>query len=262
VPFNVACGGFDLPTGAIPREYIRLQDNFQEVRGIPPATGQAIFNPYAQLVHAAPNGTPPVPYGLDAATYAYSIDDQSSFLSQPGVGLIFAVGGKDGLPNPHKHIFPPPLDPEHDIQVILGPPNPQNRPAWQAYALCPEDPNTAPNITFPNPPTDDAGGQLFSVPTENKKIWREPCYLTISDVANKIYQIKVIKNLKWPEFNNVLPIQPKFDHSVMTCTKPTINGYTSVPADPNNPNTWCGGTIEVSIQEAPRFELSTRPPNE
>ena len=55
--------------------------------------GQAIFNPYAQLVHAAP---PCVSFGLDSATYAYSIDDQSSFLSQPGVGLIFAVGGGGG----------------------------------------------------------------------------------------------------------------------------------------------------------------------
>jgi len=266
VPFNVACGGFDLPTGKIPREYIRLQDNFQAVRDLSPAEGQTIFNPYAQLVHAAPNGTPPVPYGLDAATYAYSIDDQSSFLSQPGVGLIFAVGGKDGLPNPHKHIFPPPLDPEHDIQVILGPPNPQKRPKWQYYALCPHDqngvptPNAVPTTTFPDPPTDPDGGQRFSVPTDNPNIWSNPCYLTISDWANKVYQIKVEKKLPWPQFNNVLPIQPKFDHSVMTCTKPDING--SVPADPNDPNTWCGGTIGVSIPEAPRFELSTRPPNE
>ena len=78
VPFSVACGGIDLPTGTIPQEYIRLQDNFQEERGVPPAMGQAIFNPYAQLVHAAP---PCVSFGLDSATYAYSIDDQSSFLS-------------------------------------------------------------------------------------------------------------------------------------------------------------------------------------
>jgi hypothetical protein len=88
VPFNVACGGIDLSVGTIPREYIRLQDNFQEQRGVPPAEGQAIFNPYAQLIHASPRGTrvplsPPVPFGLDAAAYAYSIDDQSSFLSQP-----------------------------------------------------------------------------------------------------------------------------------------------------------------------------------
>ena len=159
VPFqSFGCALTELPVGMIPREYIRLEDNFQEVRGLSPAKGQQIFNPYAQLVHAAPNGKPPVPYGLDAATYAYSIDDQSSFLSQPGVGLIFAVGGEDGLPNPHKHIFPPPLDPENDIQVILGPPDPQNRPAWQAYALCPEDPNAVPTITFPTRrpiPTED-----------------------------------------------------------------------------------------------------------
>lgn len=266
VPFNVACGGIDLPVGMVPREYIMLQDNFQEVRGLSPAEGQQIFNPYAQLVHAAPNGTPPVPYGLDAATYAYSIDDQSSFLSQPGVGLIFAVGGKEGLPNPHKHIFPPPLDPEHDIQVILGPPDPQDRPAWQAYALCPKDPNAIPTTTFPNPPTDPDGGQRFSVPTDNPKIWRKPCYLTISDAANKVYQIEVTKKLPWPAFNNVTN-NGGFDHMVMTCPTPNITGYTSVPANPNDPNTWCGAINEVSNpigmpMNAQRFELDTRPPNQ
>ena len=174
-PFNVACGGIDLPTGKIPREYIRLQDNFQEERGVPPAMGQAIFNPYAQLVHAAP---PSVSFGLDSATYAYSIDDQSSFLSQPGVGLIFAVGGGVGLRNPTKYIFPPPYDPEHDILLVLGPPDPQMRPPWQAYALCPADPNAVPTIKFPQPSTDPGGGQRFSVPTDNPKIWRKPCYLT------------------------------------------------------------------------------------
>jgi hypothetical protein len=225
VPFQSSgCALTELPVGMIPREYIRLQDNFQEVRGIPPAMGQAIFNPYAQLVHAAPNGTPPVPYGLDAATYAYSIDDQSSFLSQPGVGLIFAVGGEVGLPNPTKHIFPPPLDPEHDIQVVLGPPNPQMRPAWQAYALCPADPNAIPTILFPNPSTDADGGQRFSVPTDNPKIWRKPCYLTISDAANKVYQIEVTKTLPWPPLNNVMN-NGGFDHNVMTCPTPNLRTF-------------------------------------
>jgi hypothetical protein len=263
VPFqSIGCALTELPTGTIPREYIRLQDNFQEERGLPPATGQAIFNPYAQLVHAAP---PSVSFGLDAAAYAYSIDDQSSFLSEPGVGLIFAVGGEVGLPDPHKHIFPPPLDPEHDIQVILGAPNLVMRPAWQAYALCPADPNAVPTITFPNPPTDPNGGQRFSVPTDNPKIWRKPCYLTISDAANRVYQIEVTKKLPWPAFNNVTN-NGGFDHMVMTCPTPNVPGYTNVPGNPNDPNNWCGATNEVANPMATptnalRFELDTRPPN-
>jgi hypothetical protein len=266
VPFqSLGCPLTELPVGMIPREYIRLEDNFQEVRGLSPAEGQQIFNPYAQLVHAAPNGTPPVPYGLDAATYAYSIDDQSSFLSQPGVGLIFAVGGKNGLPNPHKHIFPPPLDPEHDIQVILAGGSNIGLPAWSMYAIC-ADPSAPPNIAFPNPPTEPNGGQRFSVPTDNPKFWHLPCYLTISDTANRVYQIEILKRLPWPVFNNEPPFQPKFDHTVMTCPTPNIKGYKSVPADPNNPNTWCGGTLEVSNPigtptNAQRFELDTRAPN-
>jgi hypothetical protein len=272
VPFNVACGGIDLPTGMIPREYIRLEDNFQEQRGVPPAMGQAIFNPYAQLIHASPRGTvvplsPPVPFGLDAAAYAYSIDDQSSFLSEAGVGLIFAVGGETGLPNPAKHIFPPPLDPEHDIQVVLGPPRAPNldRPAWQSYAICPANPNAAPTISFPNPSTDPDGGQRFNVPTNDRKIWREPCYLTISDFANKVYQIKITKTLPWPPFNNVAN-NGSFDHNVMTCPTPHVPGYTNVEGNPNDKNNWCGAANEVSNPvgtptNAQRFELDMRPPN-
>jgi hypothetical protein len=262
VPFNVACGGIDLPTGTIPREYIRLQDNFQEERGVSPAMGQAIFNPYAQLVHAAP---PSVSFGLDAATYAYSIDDQSSFLSQPGVGLIFTVGGVVGLPNPTKYIFPPPYDPEHDILVVLAAPDPQKRFAWKSYAIC-ADPTFVPNIAFPTPSTDPDGGQRFSVPTDNPKIWHNPCFLTILDADNRVYQIEVTKTLPWPPFNNVTN-NGGFDHNVMTCLTSTLpSPYKNQPGNPNDPNTWCGGTTEVSNPigtpgNAQRFELDTPPPN-
>jgi hypothetical protein len=67
----------------------------------------------------------------------------------------------------------------------------------------------------------------------------------------------VIKKLKWPDFNGV-----GFDHNVMTCPTPNVPGYINVPGNPNDPNNWCGATSEVSDQKAPRFELSTRPPNE
>jgi hypothetical protein len=268
VPFNVSCGGIDLPTGMIPREYIRLEDNFQLQRGVPPAMGQAIFNPYAQLIHASPGGTPvspPVPFGLDAAAYAYSIDDQSSFLSEAGVGLIFAVGGEVGLPNPAKHIFPPPLDPEHDIQVVLGAPNLLKRYAWQTYVLCPANPNAVPTTTFPNPPTDPNGGQRFNVPTNDPTIWRDPCYLNIADAGNRVYQIKITRKLPWPPLNNVTN-NGGFDPNVMTCPTPNVPRYTNVPGNPVDKNNWCGAANEVSNPigtptNAQRFELDMRPPN-
>jgi hypothetical protein len=279
VPFNVACDGIDLMTGAIPREYIKLSDNFQSVRGVPAATGKKIFNPYAQLIHGAPHGTPKVPFGLDAAAYAYSIDDQSSFLSKPGVGLIFAVGGKKGLPNPDQFIFPPPLDPAHDIQVILGGPI-GTAPGWVAYDLC-VDPTVAavPGRSFTIPsPTDENGGQRFSVPTDIPAIWHVPCYLTILDSANKIYQIEVLKTLgdpppPWTQFNS-----PKneggFDLTVMACPTPKVPAnYTAVmgtqtttpPIDRNN---WCGATNEVAqpFDMPPNnplgFLLNLRSPNQ
>jgi hypothetical protein len=262
VPFNVSCGGIDLPIGTIPMQYIRLSDNFQMVRGTPPAMGQAIFNPYAQLIHGAPDGTPKVHFGLDAAAYAYSIDDGSSFLSKPGVGLIFAVGGEMGLPNPTQFIFPPPLDPTTDIQVILGATTPLNRPAWVAYDLCVDQtlPPAAPSRAFMVPsPTDADGGQRFYVPTDVPTIWRDPCYLTISDAANKVYQIEVLKTLPWTEFNP-LGNGTGFDLTVMACPTPKVPpNYTAVmgtqtttpPIDRNN---WCGAANEIA-NPALRFEL-------
>jgi hypothetical protein len=275
VPFNVTCGGIDLPTGQIPMQYIRLSDNFQMVRGTPPAMGQAIFNPYAQLIHGSPTGTPPVSFGLDAAAYAYSIDDGSSFLSKPGVGLIFAIGGKVGLPNPAQFIFPPPLDPMTDIQVILGATTLQNRPTWIAYSLCVDQtlPPAAPSILFMQPsPTDPDGIQRFSIPTDEPRILKSPCYVTISDAANKVYQFEVTRDLPWPAFNNI-ENKGGFQIGIMACPTPKVPAnYTPVagtqtttpPIDRNN---WCGGTNEVSNPigtptNAQRFELDTPPSNQ
>jgi len=234
VPFNVVCGGIELPTGPTPREYIMLSDNFQKIRGTPAAEGEKIFNRYAQLIHGAPDGTPKVHFGLDAAAYAYSIDDQSSFLSKPGVGLIFAVGKEVGLPNPDQFIFPTPLDPAHDIQVILGGPI-GTAPGWVAYDLC-VDPTVAavPGRSFTIPsPTDADGGQRFSVPTDIPAIWHVPCYLTILDSANKIYQIEVLQTLDkklntWAQFNSP-ENNGGFDLSVMACPTPKVPAnYTAV----------------------------------
>src|SRR6516162_3788013 len=140
------------------------------------------------------------------------------------------------------------------------------RPPWQAYALCPADPNAVPTIKFPQPSTDPDGGQRFSVPTDNPKIWRKPYYLTISDVDNKVYQIEVTKTLPWPPFNT-MGMGTGFDHMVMTCPTPNVPGYTNVPGNPNDQNNWCGAINQVSNPigtptNAQRFELDTRPPDE
>lgn len=274
VPFNVSCANADLPTGELPRQYIRLEDNFAQIRGEGPFSGEKLFNPYAYLVHGSPDGTknplsPPVSFGLNAATYAYSIDDQSSFLSYGGIGLIFDVGGSTALPNKTRHIFPPPVDPNTDIQLILAPSVPQKRPAWSLYSLCAPTANSVPRTAFTNAQKTDAnGGYQINIPTDVPEIWKTPCYVTIVDAANQFYVIEIDKTLPWPDFNNQSN-KGGFDHSVIACPKPQIGPpYKAVPADANNPNTWCGALGEVANkvnnppQHPTQFSLSTRPPEQ
>jgi hypothetical protein len=91
-PDSAKCTGGDLKDtlGAIlsyPKlveTYCSLQYNY-----LTGATGEEIFNPYTQLIHKT----------LASTAYAFSIDDGVSFKHAEGTGVVFAVGGPNGLPN-------------------------------------------------------------------------------------------------------------------------------------------------------------------
>src|SRR5262249_47704973 len=111
VEFNVKCGNKALPVAAdLPPashsilDYIAMQYNYEDY----PAAPERWFSAYTRLVHASEADG-----GLDAAAYAFSIDDQASFLSNDGLevpgGLILAVGGPKGLVNGVRHAPPVPL---------------------------------------------------------------------------------------------------------------------------------------------------------
>src|SRR5262249_16135552 len=77
--------------GMAPVYYMQLQYNYE-----PPfnASGVQQFNAYTRFIHSKTQDG-----NLDAAAYAFSIDDHESFQNHSGYGLIFAVGGGKGLPN-------------------------------------------------------------------------------------------------------------------------------------------------------------------
>jgi hypothetical protein len=64
------------------------------------------FNPYVQLLHS--------PKYLNMGVYAFSIDDAVGFQQHKGEGLIYAVGGTNGLQNTHE------LDPNAIVNVAYG----------------------------------------------------------------------------------------------------------------------------------------------
>jgi hypothetical protein len=239
VPFNFGCKAPDLPTadlppnqlGKAPIDYIALQYNYEKL-----ANKKQWFNPYTQFIHAdAAQG------GLAANAYAFSIDDSASVQNNPGDGLIFAVGGDNGLPN--KTQVPPPVPvyyPYYDFVIGLGSPGAQAK--WAKYGLCSAD------ATRPFPNAD--GGYSIGV---NPDLYTFPCTITFTDTENRKYQIKVL-TAKVPP----LPIwepwdQTGFDPKVMAC--PTGTGV--VP-----PDQWCSFTNETArpTPPPPFYNLSARAP--
>ncbi|MET3915820.1 hypothetical protein ABID97_002602 [Variovorax sp. OAS795] len=127
VPFNERCGagvnalaetpGWD--HAKVQLEYIQnLQYNYDQTP-TPPA--DRIFNPYVKLIHK----------DLDMAAYGFSVDDSVGFMSELGDGLVFNVGGTNGLENEAAFNY---VD---GFSVSTGGPDgPENIPVIKKYGAC------------------------------------------------------------------------------------------------------------------------------
>jgi len=96
------------------------------------------FNPYVELLHSSKY--------LAMRTYAFSIDDAVGFQQHKGEGLIYAVGGTNGLQNTNL------LDPNAIVNVTFGQATDGSTYLWQAsqYA-CKDGVNHVVNFTdFPS----------------------------------------------------------------------------------------------------------------
>lgn len=214
-----------------------------------PAKGANIFNPYTKLVHGSG------PYELNAATYAFSIDDRESYLNNSGGelsgGLIFAVGGPEGLivKTPAPKATPIMLD-WYTARVALGPPN-SNGIGWKKYGICS---NTA-NSEFL---TNDPGGFGLNPNILSNISIVNPCMITLEDQAGKIYQFKLNRLATTGQ----LPIEfwpAPFEGGGQT---PHRNATATCTVK----DTWCTvGLIEtakknVGTTKVPMFYLSGRVP--
>jgi hypothetical protein len=98
------------------------------------------FNPYVQLLHSAKY--------LNLGVYAFSIDDAVGFQQHEGEGLIYAVGGTNGLQNTHE------LDPNAILNVNFGQATDGTTYTWQASRyVCKDGINH--DRTFTNFPSYD-----------------------------------------------------------------------------------------------------------
>ena len=121
------------------------------------------FNPYGVLIHGKDYINAPY-------VYAYSVDDAVGNMQVAGDGLILAVGGVNGLPNPN-HATP-------FINVSFGyAPKPINLVQFTKYGICTTTPDTAVNPDFPS----------FIISSTNPNI----CPLTWVDNSGQRYKFKL-----------------------------------------------------------------------
>jgi len=167
VPFNTGCpsgtNALAKTTGITPEkfnqlqeEYIALQYNFMTEQK------SERFNPYVELVHSQNY--------LHMAVYAFSIDDAVGFQHYNGTGLIYAIGGTNGLDNPNE------LDKKKLVNVVYG--HPPNTTLWQSVGICSETADS-----FDLKPEDPAFD--FFPP-------QYPCLISAKNVDGNIYQFRLI----------------------------------------------------------------------
>lgn len=133
VPFNEGCGAAANPLietkipgwdhAKIQSMYIHeLQYNHTQAAVI--ANPKLLFNPYVQLIHE----------DLKMNAYAFSVDDAVGFMSELGDGLIFTVGGTQGLENRQQ------FDYADGFSLMIGVPQSldgrANKPLIKKYGVC------------------------------------------------------------------------------------------------------------------------------
>jgi hypothetical protein len=231
--FNSGCSAAFNPLERFPKDpvfaqalfdYVHiLEYNYRTVK-----LKQQRFNPFVDLVHGR----------LGANGYAFSVDDAISFENHPGEGLIIAIGGATGLPNPQPVVPPPNYT--TDFLVSLGDSKAQHRPLWKSYGVCKNSTDT----DFPPlPPNATVDAPQITVDTTAYQISpTNPCTITVTDASNSKYQFKIYMSVPWPSHSGT-----GVDPQVITCI--------------NKNDGWCTNISEFSKQAPnPQFVLFTPPP--
>jgi hypothetical protein len=126
------------------------------------------FNPYVALIHD--------PQYLNADyVYAYSVDDAVGNMQTQGEGLIIAIGGTDGLPNPDPATSP--------IHVSFGY-GPKDAVRFVKYGVCTDTPDQEVNPNFAS--FDLSANQLSA------------CTLSFLDNQNAQYHFKITSQPPFP----------------------------------------------------------------
>lgn len=176
------------------------------------------FDPYLLLIHGKD-------YINTDYAYAYSVDDALGNMQVAGDGLIIAVGGTNGLPNP-KPATPP-------INVAMG--YNSTEPGWinfTSYGVCKTTPDTTVDPTFAS----------FAISANDP----QKCPLSFKDASGALYYI-------------TLKAEPPYALGPPAPDVPVGQQYypNSIDCTDNAPNTqqaaWCrypphGHTVDYGAQ--------------
>lgn len=133
VPFNEGCGAAANPLSEtkIPEwDHAKIQSMYihelQYNYLIVGSNMELLFNPYVQLIHDDKY------LAMDA--YGFSVDDAVGFMSELGDGLVFAVGGTEGLENKQQFNY------ADGFSLAFGVPKSMegkvNKPLIKKYGVC------------------------------------------------------------------------------------------------------------------------------
>jgi hypothetical protein len=185
--------------------YQNLKTEYDQLQYWPGAPNQpdGTFDPWVLLVHGTEY--------LKASAYAYSVDDAVGNMNVPGNGLIIAVGGSTGLPNPNPATYP--------VNVNYGYAA-TNSVNFTKYGACTQTPTTSVNPSNPSFP-----------------IYQDPksCVVSFLDSNNNTYLFTFTKDPPFRLGNPPAdkPIPDDF-YDGIGCT---INGPRSVGA------AWCRTSV-------------------
>jgi hypothetical protein len=196
---------------AVKEEFDRLQYWPDEVGG---NLLKGRFNPYGVLIHGKDYINAPY-------VYAYSVDDAVGNMQVAGDGLILAVGGVNGLPNPN-HATP-------FINVSFGFAK-TDRVQFTKYGICTNGPNVMVNPDFPS----------FIISSTNPNI----CPLTWVDNSGQRYKFKLkYQPQGMPPSVPAWPICNPGDTTCATALNPAARAPIDCSANTGPAVAWCNNTV-------------------
>ena len=232
VPFNEGCGSGAnklAQTTVHGRDHAYLQAlyieelQYNHKQPAVQANPKLAFNPYVKLIHD----------DLDMSAYGFSVDDAVGFMSELGDGLVFTVGGTQGLESDKAFNYADGFSLGLGVPVELG--SRPSIPLIKKYGVCslntdPTDPDCAKDKQDVTMPTNSqiSGFRVGTMPSYPMKV-------RFTDMEDNVYTVLVKE--KFAKCTGALPGCPTNRAQIVdkgACSVVTAQGAKHPQSD-----NWC-----------------------